>query len=92
MHFYIYSGTFAIVSLMVGEVVQKGVSAQLGVMPTNVTLIPFYEAEEAEIRVKIAVVSSFTVGIIQVAIVSIYLRILHNTVLFIMAKKVEENG
>jgi len=61
-------GTFAIVSLMVGEVVEKGVSAQLGAMPTNGTLIPMYAAEEADIRVKIAVVSSFTVGVIQICL------------------------
>ena len=64
--FVVVSGTFAIISLMVGEVVENSVNAKLPLPRSNTTSQVDYDNEVIELRVKYAVTVSFLVGVMQV--------------------------
>ena len=69
-HFYrriisVLAGTFAIVSLMVGELIQGQVNPILDTQRRmNITITPEYDTE---LRLKYAVTASFLVGLMQVS-------------------------
>ena len=59
-------GTFAIICLMVGEVVESNVSPLLPSLNVNGTTTKEYTEEVINLRVQYAVTVSFLVGILQV--------------------------